>query len=115
MMLLGLVAGAVVGTFVTLSIAWSAAAIALIPYTVLSYVFVKMTRKQDAFANILRSLVFVATPTLVWLAVLPLIGGAPQAIPLFLVSGVFVLYPGAGMGGFLVTEMLVRAQKTKSS
>ena len=115
MMLIGLVAGAVVGTFVTLSIAWAAAAIALIPYTVLSFVFVKMTRKQDAFVNILRSLVFVATPTLVWLVVFFLIGGAPQAIPLFLVTGVFVLYPGAGMGGFLVTEMMVRAQEDQAS
>ena len=107
-MLLGLVVSTVVSTFIALALAWSVAALSLVPYTALSYFFVKRTDVADVFVGVVGSLFFVATPTLLLLFAFMAIGGAPESIPLMAYAGVPVLYGGAGIGVFFLNERTKR-------
>lgn len=112
-MLLGLLASTVVSTFAFAGFAWNAALFALIPYSVLSFLVARGTGQGDAFVNILRAMGFVATPSLLLLlAFVGLVGDALTTLYAF--AGAMVLYGGAGLGGFFMTEVSVRMQEESS-
>lgn len=67
-----------------------------------------MTTKTDYLVNVGRALAFVATPSLVILILFTAAGGGEALVPIYVFAGTFVLYGGAGIGAFFVTELLVR-------
>ena len=105
MMLLGLTIGVVLALPFASVYAISTAGFALIPYAILAFVFARNTTEPDDASNIRRALLGVATPVFVLLFLL--VGlWAPDALILYSLAGVPVLYGGSLIGAFLFTRKL---------